>query len=245
MKIQWLPFEVVNQQNQYPLQSCLHTFATLQTLARVFHNNPESHEFEPGLGKEFVWSGLDEFGQPLIFRSNQTWPKDRMMLTTLLPIGADGLFPWRRLEAFRWLPSNFFTKILWVGDLPFFGKGYAVLREELSGQPWTVYKTVSKQDAEELVSFLLSFGEASYQVFPIENQDQTYCLALQDEAGAFHFFGSCAASNGEAKAIQMAQKLAKRFLGREVFLFADRVGGVLLERFTVEETSNEATQPGR
>jgi hypothetical protein len=232
MKIQWLPLEDVTRLAKYPLQSCLHTYATTQTLLQVFQQEPQSLELGLGLGRELVWSGFDEAQRPLIFRANQSWPKDRVMLNTLLPIGNDGLFPWRKLEAFRWLPPGFFSKILWVGDLPFYGEGYAVLREELSGQPWTIYKTPSKQDAEDLISFLKPFGEASYQSFSIENQERQYCLALSDQTGAFHFFDSFSPSSAEeGTPTQLAQKLVKRFVGREIFIFEDRVGGALVDRF--------------
>jgi hypothetical protein len=232
MKIQWLPLQDVTQQNKYPLQSCLHTYATAQTLLQVFQREPQSLDLGLGLGREFVWSGLNEAGQPIIFRANQSWPKDRVMLNTLLPIGPEGLFPWRRLEAFQWLPPGFFSKILWVGDLPFYGEGYAVLREELSGQPWTIYKTPSKPDAEALISFLQTFGDASYQVFPIENQERQHCVALADESGAFYLIDSYSVSkNEEATPRQLAQQLAERFAGREILVFEDRVGGAIVERF--------------
>lgn len=158
--IQWVSTEEFEQRLTTPLRECLVTFVTHQALLDIFRKEPQL------IGNEEVWSGF--MGErPVLFRSSRGWPKARLSFLSFAPPTQEGLFPWRILEELRWLPSGLFRKALSIGTYPFVGSGFAVLRHELSGQPWAVYQSPSQRDAQALLEFLQSFGEEEYQLFPI------------------------------------------------------------------------------
>jgi hypothetical protein len=228
MKIQWSTYQEVQQRANLPLQECLKAFATSQALQRAFGREPERLVLPPGVERELVWSGHDEQDAPLIFRSAQKWPRDQVSLWTNIGIGQDGLFPWRDLGRLRELPGYFFAKSLLIGDAPFVGKGFAVLRDELSGQPWTLYKTPSLQDANELIEFLRGFGDEAYQVLPIELRERRYLLAVEGDGGRFYLFESYPEDTTEEALRQRLEMYGPKWSGHRVCIFAERVGGEII-----------------